>query len=96
MTSYFDDDVIKNRLFSNDDNFVSVLRMKTVDLLFERYQMELYEYDCQKWFGPFIFADVSTFLTSKSKMTSRDLTSSDFLKTSSDCSFLYYLTSVQV
>ena len=46
--------------------------------------------------GPFIFADVSTFLTSKSKMTSRDVTSSDFLKTLSECSFLYYLTSVQV
>ena len=39
-------------------------------------------------FGPEIFADVSTFLTSKSKMTSRDVTPSDFLKTLSDCSFL--------
>ena len=48
MASYFDDDVIKIRHFSNDDNFVSVLRMKTVDPLFERYQMELYEYNSQK------------------------------------------------
>ena len=38
-------------------------------------------------FGPVIFADVSTFLTSKSKMASRDVTSSDFLKTLSDCFF---------
>ena len=37
--------------------------------------------------GPVIFADVSTFLTSKLKMASRDVTSSDFLKTLSDCFF---------
>ena len=55
MTSYFDDDVIKNRHFSNDDNFVSVLRMKTVDPLFERYQMELYEYNSQKVVWSFHF-----------------------------------------
>ena len=61
--------------------------MKTVDPLFERYLMELVEFYKKIGFGTELFADVSKFLLSKSKMASRDVTSSDFLETSSDCFF---------
>ena len=45
-------------------------------------QMELYEYkEEEKCFKSFIFGGASTFLTSKLKMTSRDVTASDYRKT---------------
>ena len=49
--------------------------------------MELVEVYKKIGFGTELLADVSKFLTSKSKIASRDVTSSDFLETSSEFFF---------
>ena len=63
--------------------------MKMIDTFCERYLMELYEYHKEKLF-PIVqfYCEIQHILTSELKMTLRDVTSSDFHKTSPDCFFL--------
>ena len=63
--------------------------MKMIDTFCESYKMELYEYHKEKLFPIVQFCcDIQHILTSELKMTLRDVTPSDFPKTSSDCFFL--------